>query len=119
MYVIRVEMVNGLHLEYNYQDLNTAESCRVVLAGAFHAGDKRLIYDDAGRSAEIDGSKMQALQMVDVQMEAASIIKLGMIVRSIQQQLDPPVTRQLNAGREQDGAAGSGPVIGGMGHFAS
>ena len=117
MYVIRVEMLNGLHLEYNYTEINTAETCRVVLSAAMQSGDKRMIYDDAGRQAEIDGSKMQALQLVDVQMEAASIIKLGLIVRSIQQQLDPPMRGESNVGRRQPDDAQA--AVGSIGHFAS
>lgn len=95
MFIVRVDFKNGLHLEFNYAHLETGEQCRTVCAAAQKNGDRCSIFDEAGRQADLDGSQIQAVQLVNLQEETVSIIRVGLIVQNIRTQLVP----EGNSGR--------------------
>lgn len=106
-YIVRLDFSNGLHLEFNFNSLAMAEECRKVTLKARLNGELCTLYDEAGRSAEVDTSKLQALQMVDIELETYSIVRLGLLINSVRAQfglVDP-------AGA--NGARGGAPMIGG------
>lgn len=89
MFIVRTDFKNGLHLEFNYNNLETGEQCRKVCAAAQKNGDRCSIFDEAGRQADLDGSQIQAVQLVNLQEETVSIIRVGLVVQNIRQQLVP------------------------------
>lgn len=93
MFIVRVDFKNGLHLEFNFAHVETGERCRVVCAAAAQKGDRASIFDEAGRQCDLDGSQVQAVQLVNLQEETVSIIRVGLVVDEIRQQLVPAQSR--------------------------
>jgi hypothetical protein len=89
MFIVRVDFRNGLHLEFNYGDLGQADQCLKLLVEAQKSGKPCSIFDEAGRQGTLSGADMQAVQMVDVEQETTSVIRLGLMVRGIQAQMEP------------------------------
>lgn len=95
MFIVRVDFKNGLHLEFNFAHVETGEQCRSVCAAAAKKGDRASIFDEAGRQCDLDGSQVQAVQLVNLQEETVSIIRVGFVVDDIRQRLMPSARPQM------------------------
>lgn len=87
MFIVRLDYQNGLHKEYAYSDLGLASQAYGL---ACQAKSKAIgfddLFDEAGRKASIDGSKLQSVELVDLGAETVSAITLIKEVQAIQQQ---------------------------------
>lgn len=118
MHIVRVDFKNGLHLEFNYTDLPLAEQCRATLQQSRKDGTTASIYDEGGRHADIAGGELQVVQLVSLEEETVSIIRVGMIVDDIRKRLVPQsrVLPNFNVAPEPQSA---GPALGRPAVFAS
>lgn len=120
MYIVRLDYQNGLHKEYCYGDIGIATKNFDLASLARNKGCGLEIDDEAGRKASVDGGKLQSVELVDLQAEAISGIKVVSEVQAIQKEFGfgqqrlpqpEPMTR--------DEEPEYRPAIGSRGKFAS
>jgi hypothetical protein len=119
MYVIRCDFVNGLHREYGFDDLGLADAAfKTILAAR---NQKRLtepVFDQGGRSAVIDGTNIQCLELVQIEIEASAAIKLVREIQNVQRLAGVPMQPQ-QAPAEPDPEYAVQGAIGRTSNFAS
>lgn len=82
MIVLRLDFKNGLHLEYNFPEISTAQVIYERLSGSMLNKELVSIDDYAGRSAWIDAGQLVALGMIDLETEAKSVVALNLLVEA-------------------------------------
>ena len=82
MIVVRLEFKNGLHLEYNFPEIATAQVIYERLSVSMR--EKELVsFDDfAGRAAWVDAAQLQAIGLIDIEVEARSVVAVNLLVEA-------------------------------------
>ena len=107
MFVLRVDFLNGLHLEHNYADIAYATEMRKRVEAAMKDPELVHIIDEAGREGEFRGDLVQAVYLVDVESEVRSAATLRDLIQETQKPKREP--------REISPSPGP-PVNGWLGH---
>lgn len=89
MLVMRLDFENGLHVEYNFVDAGRATQTFELLRQAKLHGEAAAFVDDAGRQADVNGAKLQAVQLIDINLETQSLIALSMLIEDLKGRLMP------------------------------
>lgn len=90
MYVVRVNFKNGQMINFVFLDVGKAKACATDCAKAKLDGSYETpkpahlthvhVFDEAGREAWLDGSQMQGVQFVDVELEVKMNTRLAIVV---------------------------------------
>jgi hypothetical protein len=108
MFVVRCDFKNGAHREYGYTDLGVATDTFKTLDMARSKSTSCSIFDEGGRQASVDCRDLMVVELVDIQKETLTAIKMVSEVNAIQRaagfvapapQPGPP---QVPADRDQE-----------------
>lgn len=113
MLVMRLDFENGLHVEYNFVDAARATQMFKLLREAKLHGETAAFVDDAGRTADVNGAKLQAVQLVDISLETQSVIALSMLIEDLKARLMPRHMYQAQTAQQADFDERGQPVDGG------
>ena len=90
MIIVRLDFVNGLHLEYNFPHIDVARVIFDRLCEGKRTGEIVGLNDYAGRIGEVDCANLQAVQLVDVEAEVSSIEQINALVSQVAQRARQP-----------------------------
>ena len=89
-HVLRLVSKSGAQVEYLYSDKATADQARDICKKARSASMAAVIFDQAGREADIDGGNLFAVQLVDLQAEFLAMRALGEEIEGLKKRFAPP-----------------------------
>lgn len=82
MFVLRVYLrtPSGLTFDYSFDDAGTAMKALAEVTRCREDPQPIAVMDDAGREGHFDGKDVMAESVIDIEAEARSLVRLGMVI---------------------------------------